>query len=134
MRLTDEQIQEYRTLIDSGVEVVDDHVIRNHSGDETEIHFHAKCAIAQIGKQNGYIANCECSVPEGDIDCLLYGNPERLSYAVEIEHSPTEEIKQSKLKRYVKQTAVDELCLINANVLPMNVIEMREHIENELGL
>jgi len=29
MRLTETQLDEYRTLIDSGVEVVDDHVIRN---------------------------------------------------------------------------------------------------------
>jgi len=134
MRLSDDQHNEYRKLKNSGVEVTNKHVIKNHSGDETEVHFHAKCAVAQIGKQNDYIANAECSVPKGDIDVLLWGRPDRMSYAVEIEHSPTEQTLHSKVDRYVRQTAIDEIVILNANKLPLDVVEMREHIEAKLGL
>jgi len=65
---------------------------------------------------------------------LIWGNPDRLSYAVEIEHSPTQDTLDDKLDKYVKQTAVDDMIPINANELPLDVNEMREHIEEKLGL
>ena len=135
MRLTDEQLSEYRELKDSDVDVSDEHVLAPHSGEETSVHYHAKACVAHIAKENGYVANCECGVNgKYDIDVLIWGHPERLSYAVEIEHNPTQEVKESKLNRYVTHTAVDELCLINANELPMNVLEMHDAIEAALGL
>ena len=134
MRLTDTQINEYRNLKDSGVHVEKTHTIAPHRGDETAVHYAAKTHVAKVGKEHGYIANCECPVPEGDIDVCLWGCEGRLSYAVEIEHSPDSETVKSKLRRYVSDTGIDELCLINANELPLNVIELEDTIREELGL
>jgi len=132
--MNNDSIEEYRLLKNNGVEVQDKHVITPHRGDETEIHYHAKCATALIGKHNGYIANCECPVPRGEIDVLLYGNSKRLSYAVEVEHSPTTENRSVKLQKYVRETPVDELIMINANNLSPDVLEMHRQIRERLGL
>jgi hypothetical protein len=65
----------------------------------------------------------------------LWGHPERLTYAVEIEHSPTEEVKTDKLQRYVKSNSViDDMLLINANEIPTDMHEARNHIQKVMFL
>ena len=125
----------YRALKDSGASVQKHNQIRFNSGSETAIHVVAKALVGQVGIQHGYRVSSEVDVPEGEIDTLLWGHPKRLTYAVELEHSPTDETKKDKLNRYVRRVdAIDDMVLINLNKLPMDVLEMREQIKGEIGL
>jgi hypothetical protein len=133
--MDEKAISEYRELKKSGVQVRPQNQIRPNPGSETAIHAFAKMAVARIGQTAGYNVDSETEVDcGGRIDVLLWGHPERMSYAVEIEHSPTEAVMQDKLETYVLTTAIDELVMINANELPQNVLEMEEQIRTELGL
>jgi hypothetical protein len=128
------QIADYRELKDHGVEVTRTNSIEFNSGSETATHVTAKALVGHIGLSNGYRVNSEVHVPQGDIDMVLWGHPERLSYAVELEHSPTRETVESKVDRYVDQTCLDEIVVINLNDFPENYLEATEFIADELGL
>jgi hypothetical protein len=134
MTLSSEQMQEYRLLKNNGVEVSKDHRITPHTGEETKIHYHAKCAVALLAKQHNYMATCECEVPRGSTDVLLWGHPKRQTLAVEIEHSPTKENNSVKLQKYVRETPIDDMIVINANELSLNLLELHDQIEREVGL
>jgi len=134
MRLSSKQLGEYRLLKNNGVEVVDEHTVSPHRGQETAKHYHAKAAVAVIGREHGYIVNGETPVPRGETDMLLWGNPERLTLAVEIEHNPDTEKWRSKYMKYIKDTPIGEMVLINADNLSYDILEMHEDIKIELGL
>lgn len=129
------QLSEYRELKDYGVEVEKRTNIRTNHGSETAAHIIAKALVTHIGTNNEYIVNGETPTPDGGaIDCCMWGHPDRLSYAVELEHSPTQEVIDSKLDRYVENTPLDDMILINLNELPTHRLEMVQFIADELGL
>lgn len=128
------QLSEYRELKDWSVEVSKTNSIEFNSGSETGTHVLAKAIVGHLGVSNGYRVSSETQCPKGEIDMVLWGHPDRLSYAVELEHSPTKEIKQSKLERYVLGTPLDELCLININNLPKDRHKALAWIGEQLGL
>jgi len=134
MQLSDAQLDEYRTLKNSGVSVENNHTIAPHTGQETKKHYHAKCAVAHIGMQEGYIVNTECDTGRGRADVILWGNPERLSYAVEIETDIQPGVRKDKLQQYVRETALDDMVLIEANILDYDLLAMYEQLRDELGL
>jgi hypothetical protein len=124
----------YRELKDYGVEVTQTNSVEFNSGSETATHVTAKALVGHIGLSNGYRVNSEVRVPQGDVDMVIWGHPDRLSYAVELEHSPTRETVESKVDRYVNQTCLDEIVVINLNEMPENYLEATEFIADELGL
>ena len=134
MQLSDAQLAEYRTLKNSGVSVDDNHTIAPHTGQETKKHYHAKCAVAHIGMQENYIVNTECDTGRGRADVVLWGHESRLSYAVEIETDIQPETKKDKLQQYVRETALDDMVLIEAKGLEYNLLGMYEQLRLELGL
>jgi len=128
------QLSEYRELKDWSVEVDKTNSIEFNSGSETSTHVLAKVIVGHLGVTNGYRVSSEVRCPKGEIDVVLFGHPDRLSYAVELEHSPTAEVKESKLERYVLSTPLDELCLININNLPKDRFEAVAWVADQLGL
>jgi hypothetical protein len=132
--LSPNQMSEYRELKDHRVDVSKSHQIEFNSGSETTHHICAKAIVGHIGRMNGYQISSEVTVPNGEIDVVLWGHLERLSYAVELEHAPSKEIKQDKLSRYVQETPLDDMVLINLNECPPHMIEAAAYIADELGL
>lgn len=136
MTLTPNQRSEYRELKDYSVEVDTVNSVEFNAGGsaETVPHVVAKTLAAKVLLINGYRVNSEVSVREGDIDILAWGHPDRMSYAVEIETGVLPEVKESKIDRYVTQTPIDDLLIIEANDLPMDMTECYAHIADCLGL
>lgn len=129
------QVESYRALKHSGADVQKHNQIRFNGGSETIRHVVCKALAGYVGQINGYRVSSEVELENGgQIDVVLFGHPERLSYAVEIETSPVEWVVNEKLDRYVKDTAIDELVVINPNEVPLNVLEAADYIANELGL
>jgi hypothetical protein len=120
-----------RELQTAGWDASKENSIEFNSGSETLVHRIGKTIAAHIGLEYGYNVCSEVAHPsQGEIDLLLWGNPERLTYAVEIEHSPTEEIKQDKLQRYVQSNSViDDMIVINANKIAEDYTEAHRFIQ-----
>lgn len=125
----------YQTLTRAGLEFDNFNHISPNAGSETFPHVVAKSAAMQVGLANGYWVASEVNTPHGEIDVLLWGNPERLTLAVEVETSPTAEVKQDKLERYVKkQSGIDDMALINVTEMPKDLHSALGFIITELGL
>ena len=125
----------YQTLSRHGLDFESFNYISPNSGSETAMHITAKALVCHVGINNDYWVASEVETPHGEIDALLWGHPDRLTYAVEVETSPTEEVKQDKLERYVyKQDGIDDMVLINLNTMPIDMIQATEYVAHELGL
>jgi len=140
MTLSKAQIQEYRRLKDSGVAVRKSNSIRFNAGGESETikHLVGKTLAGMVALRNGYRVDSEVPVKtpngEGEIDVLAWGNPDRLTYAIEVETSPGPGIRKEKQELYVDPTEVDDIQLINASNLPVNMLHAADKIATILGL
>jgi len=110
--------------------------IKFNSGSETHLHMHAKLATAALLKANGYRIDTEVEHPErGEVDVVaIPTQDDQKPFAVELEHSPTQEVVEDKLSRYFEGTPFTEVFVINLNRAPMGIVELKEHIRSELGL
>jgi len=128
--------EHYHALENAGWNVQKENQVRFNSGAETNAHFIAKALSARVGQMHGYSVASEVVHPDyGEIDILLFGNPERQTYAVETETSPTKDVVNDKVERYVYSTdVIDDLILINVSDLPLNRIDAEDWITGELGL
>jgi hypothetical protein len=109
--------------------------VRLNSGSETAKHVVAKALVAQVATEQGWRVSSEVSVPKGDIDVLLHKTPQERVWAVELETSPTEDITQSKIDRYVNQTTgVDDIVIINISEMPIEIPYAKQFIREELPL
>ena len=109
--------------------------IRLNSGSETAKHVVAKALVAQIASEQSWRVSSEVSVPDGDIDVLLHKTPQERVWAVELETNPTEEVTQSKLNRYVKQTTgIDDIVIINISQMPVEIPHAKQYLQEELPL
>ena len=109
--------------------------VRLNSGSETAKHVVAKALVAQIASEQSWRVSSEVSVPDGDIDVLLHKTPQERVWAVELETSPTKEVTQSKLNRYVKQTTgIDDIVIINISQMPMEIPYAKQYLQEELPL
>jgi len=128
----------YRYLQDSGVDVSKERIgLRfNAAGaSESSKHVVAKALVSYVASRDyGYMTDSEVETVNGDeIDVLLWGVSDRLTYAVELETSPTEEVKKSKLNKYVHQIdAIDDMILINLNELPLELPYQVQFIREQL--
>jgi len=125
----------YHNLHRCDVDVQKHNQVRLNSGSETAKHVVAKALVAQIASEQSWRVSSEVSVPDGDIDVLLHKTPQERVWAVELETSPTEEVKQSKLNRYVKQTTgIDDIVIINISGMPVEIPHAKRYLEEELPL
>jgi len=138
MTLSKAQVTEYRKLKDSGVAVSKHNQIRFNSGSETVIHATSKLLAGFVGQANGYRVDSEVPIETpagaGECDVLLWGHPDRLTYAVEIEHGVAEQVKGHKVDLYVKNTEIDDLIMIEANDIPAEVLDAGGYIADQLGM
>ena len=134
MTLTPNQRSEYRELKDYSVEVSDTNSKEWNAGSETIKHSVTKELIGLVGLRNGYRVSSEVEVKGGSIDMVLWGHPDRLTYAVEAETGLTQEVKKSKVERYVKQTPIQDIQFVEVESVPADMIEAYAHVANELGL
>jgi len=137
--LSKQQVREYRELQNSGVQVSKHNQVRYNEGSETSIHAAAKSLVGLQGIQHGYRVDSEVKVVddygnESFMDMLLWGHDSRTTLCVELEHSPTEEIKSRKLDQYVRNTAVTDMILINLNDCPAEIVECFGWLGAEIGL
>lgn len=128
------QLAEYRELKDHGVEVTKTNSIEFNAGSEISAHVVAKALVGHLGVSNGYRVASETQCVNGEIDVCLWGHPDRLSYAVELEHSPTDDVVESKLQRYVHETPLDDMILLNLNDMPQRRLDALEWISKQIGL
>jgi len=134
------EIDEYRILKDSGVDVSKTNQIRFNGGaTETARHLLIKSLVAHIGLEARYRVDSETpvetdSATDSAIDVLLWGHDSRLTYAVEVETSPLPEVVESKLDKYVNQTAVDDMLVLNVNDAPDDMTDAYGWVASELGL
>ena len=123
------------TLQRQEVYVQNHNQVRLNSGSETAKHVVAKALVAQIASEQHWRVSSEVSVPDGDIDILLHKTPQHRVWAVELETSPTTEVKQSKLNRYVKQNAsIDDIVIINISEMPIEIPHAKQYLQEELPL
>ena len=126
---------EYRSLKAANVDVSKPNQIRFNSGSETARHLVAKALVGYVGSINGYWVSSECECVNGDIDVLLYGHPDRLTYAVECETGWTEAKLSDKVDRYVHENPpIDDLIAIEVLEMPTNIVAAAGWIADELGL
>lgn len=138
--MKEHRVKEYRRLKDSGVNVTKGNKIKYNAGGsaETSKHICAKALVGLVALRNGYRVDSEVEVQtrnyQGEIDVLLWGNPDRMVWAVECESSPTQETINRKVDQYVSETAVDDLQVINVTTLPQDMTDALGEIATELGL
>lgn len=141
MSLSNAQVQEYRQLKDSGVAVEDTNRILYNAGGmaETSIHITAKALVGLLALRNDYRVDSEVEVSnrhmdDGEIDVLAWGHESRLTYAIEADHSLTQDKKDRKQEKYVDNTAVQDIQFLNLNAMPAHIVEAYGWIGSQLGL
>ncbi|MFB6197310.1 MAG: hypothetical protein ABEI52_03425 [Halobacteriaceae archaeon] len=139
MSLSKAQVREYRELAESGVQVRRNNNIRPNTGSETARHLLIKSLAAHIGLEARYRVDSETPVETGSggdsaIDVLLWGHDSRLTYAVEVETSPLPKVIESKVDKYVRQTAIDDMLVLNVAECPDDMTQAYGWVASELGL
>lgn len=139
MSLSKAQVSEYRRLKDSGVEVSDTNRVCFNEGSETAPHVSLKALAGLVGIRNGYRVDSEVPIDNteyenGETDVLLWGHESRLTYAVEIETSIAPGTKNRKLDKYVRETAIDDMQIINVTQAPSNMVDAFGFVASELGI
>lgn len=125
--------QEFQDLKATGLELESENSIKFNSGSETIIHAASKAIAGRILIDNGYRVNSEVECDRGEIDLVCWSD-ERLNYAVEFEHDVLQETKKDKLQRYVRETGLDDMILIDLNTCSTDIIQLSDQIRQELGL
>lgn len=129
-----DRYQETRRLQNAGVDVDTSDTIRFNSGSESYPHFITKCTVAYLGQINDYFVECEAITRYGEVDCLLY-HPDRRNIAVEVETGWTEETKQDKLNRYVKQQeGIDDMWPLEVLDKPQSSMDTLQWVCSETGM
>jgi RecB family endonuclease NucS len=125
----------YRQLKDAGVDVRKHNQVRFNAGSETTKHAVCKTLVAKALLANGYRVDSEVDMKHGTVDILGWGNADRLVYVIELETSPTAEVKEDKLQRYVhQQPGIDDMLLVNVSQMPVNMLEALDYVADSLGL
>ena len=125
----------YQNLTNHGVNVQKEDQIRPNPGSETFPHEVAKLAVAHIGKANDYWVSSEVEMPHGRADIVLWGNPDRLTYVVELETGWLEETKTEKLQQYVlDQPGIDDMLTVEVTDLPEHTMDILDNVSKQIGL
>lgn len=131
----------YQELTSHGVHVQKHDQIRPNAGSETFRHEIAKLAVGHIGKANDYWVASEVEIEQpGDTedkeaDIILWGDPERLTYAVECETGWTKETKAEKLDQYVyTNPVIEDMLTVEVNDLPKRSMDILDNVSHQLGM
>jgi len=129
------ELKLYNNLRREKVKVQKHNQVRLNAGSETIKHCVAKVIVARIAADNEWRVSSEVTVPEGEIDILLHQTSQERVWAIELETSPTTEVRRSKLERYVKnQPEIDDIAIINISNLPVELPYAEQYIREELPI
>lgn len=127
--------EEYQNIQRYGWELQRQNQVRLNSGSETVKHCVAKMLAAHAGHQAGYRVASEVRHEQrGEIDVLLYGHDERITLAVECETSPTDDVIEDKVDRYIRNSPIEDIAVINVTQLPTDMHEAYCDVLEVLGL
>jgi len=126
---------QYRTLKQAGWNVPRDNQIRFNGGSESVDHAVAKMLVGHAGKEAGYRVGSEVEHDtRGEIDVLLHSHDDRITLAVECETNPDDATIEDKVDRYIRDTPIDDIAVINVSTLPRDRIEAYKQVKEVLGL
>jgi hypothetical protein len=132
--MNQENWAEYRELQTAGWDVSKTNQMAYNGGSESEHHAAVKMLVGLAEKEAGYRVTGECTHPErGEIDCLIWGNPDRLTLAIEVESNPDEDVIEDKFDRYVDGTPIDDMIPLNLENMHPNVNHCYGYINEVLG-
>lgn len=126
----------YNALQKDGIDVQKHNQIRPNAGSETFIHNFAKLCVGFIGLHNSYWVSSEVDLDNNkQVDVLLWGNPDRLTYAVECETGWTDDTKTKKVNQYVKPySEIDDMLSVEVLDIPAEVLPALENVSEQIGL
>jgi hypothetical protein len=131
------ELEQRKQLQSDGWDVNLEQSIKSNDGfvNETELHLIAKVFAAKHLSSLGYRINSEVVHEDGhaEIDILAYGHAERLTYAVEIETKPDDDVLESKREKYLTQN-VDDMLVVDCRGMPMNMIDAQRYVQEELNV
>jgi len=106
---------------------------RYNSGSETLAHSSLKHIVGHyLTHECGYRVAFEVEMPQGEVDVLGYSTDDII--IVECETSPTDDVIQEKLDKYVHGEPPRDMFLLNVNDSPANIFECYEWVAEEIGL
>ena len=127
------QLEQYNDLRREGVELQKHNQIRGNGGNETARHLVCKSLAFHAATQAGWRVSSEVSVPQGEIDLVLFKDRETRVWAVEVETSPSADVRNDKLNRYVKQQdGIDDMVLINVTQMPENIVDAYHFVRRQI--
>jgi hypothetical protein len=113
------RLKQLRDLQRNGVDAQSYSHIQFNSGSETSQHLICKAFASYWLDQAGWVVNGEVTVEgRGEVDILAWGRQGYMSYCVEVETSPPEDVAQRYLEQYIHGTPIDELVVLNCNAMP----------------
>jgi len=106
---------------------------RYNSGSETLAHSSLKHVVGHyLTHECGYRVSFEVEMPQGEVDVVAYSTDDII--IVECETSPTEDVIEDKLERYIHGEPPRECFLLNVNDAPADIFECYEWVSEEIGL
>jgi len=129
-----DEFKHRRELQDSGWKVTQRDAVAFNSGSETARHAVCKMLVAHYLKhEQGFRVDSEVEHKDrGEIDIVAYGSSGEPAFAVECEHSPTEDVVQDKLERYVENTPFRECFVLNVGEMPSEIMEAYSWVGEQL--
>ena len=132
-RMNKKQLEQYNDLRREGVELQKHNQIRGNGGSETARHLVAKALAFHAATQDGWRVSSEVSVGQGEVDLVLFKDRETRVWAVEVETSPSADVRNDKLNRYVKQQdGIDDMVLINVTQMPENIVDAYHFVRRQI--
>lgn len=121
-----------KRLQDKGWQVRKRDAIRPNWGSETEPHLIAKALTMSILHERDYRIDTEVVKEEvGEADVVAYGQPGE-PFVVELEHDATDDVVKSKLRQFYDDEPFREVFVVELNDMPLNMLDARRHIEDEV--
>jgi len=129
-----EEATHRRELQDCGWDVRKRDSVAFNSGSETARHAVCKMLVAHYLKQEqGYRIDSEVEHNDrGEIDIVAYGLEDEPAFAVECETSPTEDVIEDKIERYVYNTPMRDVFVLNVTEMPSDIMDAYAWVESEL--
>ena len=131
------ELEQRKQLQSDGWDVNLEQSIKSNDGfvNETELHLIAKIFSAKHLSSLGYRINSEVTHEDGhaEIDILAYGHAQRLTYAVEIETKPDDDVLECNHEKYLTEN-IDDMLTVDCRGMPMNMIDAQRYIQDELNV
>jgi hypothetical protein len=107
--------------------------IQSNAGSETVRHFVCKALVVYYLRQQGLRVTTEAAHGDrGTVDVLCHGPEDGAPYAVEVETSPKEETIREKHDKYIQNSPLREMFVLNVSEMPENILDAYAWVETQL--